>query len=161
VSRPEVAKAWNSPTTLYLARRLDDLSGGSPLAVLDLGCGDGTVMGQLLDHGHDLSGCDLPERLPALRDNLGKRLGDLFEEKIRVVADERKIPFDNGSFDVVYANQVIEHVRELDNRGNGPASGPVSLGAHLLPDSRPNPRPCGRALRSGRGRNKRAPCRTA
>lgn len=106
-------RRWDSPTTRYLAGRIDDIAGGRSLSILDLGCGDGRIIGQLLDLGHDLSGCDLEERLPALREKLGPRLGDSFGERIRVVSDEEKIPFAGGSFDIVYANQVIEHVGQL------------------------------------------------
>ncbi len=107
-------RAWNSPTTLYLARRLSSLARNARLTVLDLGCGDGTVLEQLLDYGHDLFGCDLPELRDAVRGRLAPRLGAAFEERVRVVEDGRTIPFADDTFDAVYANQVFEHVRDLD-----------------------------------------------
>lgn len=107
-------RAWNSPTTLYLARKLSSLSANRTLAVLDLGCGDGTVLEQLVQHGHDLFGCDLPDRRAALQKRLVPLFGEAFERHIRTVADEQTIPFDDGSFDIIYANQVFEHVRNLD-----------------------------------------------
>lgn len=114
MSVPAAGTDWNSPTTLYVARALPGLAGGRPLSVLDLGCGDGTVLAQLSGFGHDLSGCDLPDRREALRKKLAPLFGDSFAERIRIVKDEETIPFGNGSFDVVYANQVFEHVPNLD-----------------------------------------------
>ncbi|HEX2034098.1 MAG TPA: class I SAM-dependent methyltransferase [Chloroflexota bacterium] len=121
-------KPWNSPTTLYLARRLHDLAGeltgtagtagtagtGEPLAVLDLGCGDGTTLEHLLGYGFDLYGCELsaPGQQPGAR--LRAAFGETFAERIRLTNSERCIPFEDRRFDVVYASQVFEHVKFLD-----------------------------------------------
>jgi SAM-dependent methyltransferase len=107
-------KSWNSPTTLYLARSLSARSDGGTLTVLDLGCGDGSTLEQLADSGHDLFGCDLPERRGALEKRLAPVFGDSFTRRIRTVADEDRVPFADDSFDIVYANQVFEHVRNLE-----------------------------------------------
>ncbi|HUU33213.1 MAG TPA: class I SAM-dependent methyltransferase [Vicinamibacterales bacterium] len=108
------SKPWNSATTLYIARALQDAANGRRLTVLDMGCGDGLLMRSFADLGHDLYGFDLPDREAALREKMGPVFGDRFDEHIRIMADERRIPFDDASFDVVYANQVFEHVRFLD-----------------------------------------------
>lgn len=108
------SKPWNSATTLYLARALQATAAGRSLSVLDMGCGDGRVMRFLGDFGHRLHGFDLPDREAALREQMGPVFGAEFDERIRIMADERRIPFDDGMFDVVYANQVFEHVRFLD-----------------------------------------------
>lgn len=50
---------WNSATTLYIARRLQEIAGGRPIAVLDVGCGAGAGLGHLLEYGYDLYGYDL------------------------------------------------------------------------------------------------------
>ena len=107
-------KVWNSPTTLYLARSLSSRAGGGVLTVLDLGCGDGSTLAQLADSGHDLFGCDLPERRAALEQRLAPVFGDSFARRIRTVANEDRVPFDDDAFDIVYANQVFEHVRNLE-----------------------------------------------
>ncbi len=111
-------RAWNSATTLYLARRLQALRGEpgrtQPLAVLDVGCGDGTVMEQLLDYGHSLYGYELRASGQDPRGRLGARLGAEYDHRVRWASDERSIPFGDASFDVLYANQVCEHVRFLD-----------------------------------------------
>ena len=111
-------KRWNSASTLYLARKLETIAAGRRLAVLDMGCGDGLVMEQLLDSGHDFSGYDLvryvDEDEAGRRARLGRHFGATYEDRIKVIRSEREIPFPDASFDVVYANQVFEHVKFLD-----------------------------------------------
>lgn len=108
------AKAWNSATTLYIARALDEFAGDRRLDILDMGCGDGLLIRSFLDLGHEFYGFDLPDREAALREKMGPVFDGRFDDRIRIMADERRIPFDDGMFDVVYANQVFEHVRFLD-----------------------------------------------
>ena len=107
-------RSWNSATTLYIARKLDELSAGRTLKVLDLGCGAGVVMEQLFDYKHELYGYDLDYRKEPLVRTLGPRFGDMFEDRIRIAPDERTIPFESGMFDAIYANQVFEHVKFID-----------------------------------------------
>lgn len=108
------SQPWNSATTLYLARALQGIALGRPLSVLDLGCGDGRTISLLHRFGHELHGVDLPDRAEVLRQNLFPLFGDHFESRVRIVTDERRVPFETGQFDVIYANQVFEHVRFLD-----------------------------------------------
>jgi SAM-dependent methyltransferase len=107
-------RAWNSATTLYIARKLQEIAAGQRLHVLDMGCGEGTVISSLIDYGHVLHGFDLPDRAEALRTNMKLHFGGEYASRIRIMQDERRIPFDSARFDVVYANQVFEHVRFLD-----------------------------------------------
>lgn len=107
-------KNWNSPTTLYLARKLQSLAKGKSLSVLDLGCGEGIVLGYLLDYGYDLYGYDFPECNAALKKRLGPYFGASYNKHLHITDDERSIPFDDNSFDVIYANQVFEHIKFLD-----------------------------------------------
>ncbi len=104
-------KPWNSPMTLYIARRLQDIAKGQKIAVLDMGCGKGTTLEFLSDYGYDLYGYDFPECSEALRKKFSSYFGESYEKHIRFMEDERTIPFDDNSFDVVYANQVCEHVK--------------------------------------------------
>jgi SAM-dependent methyltransferase len=108
-------KPWNSPTTLYIARKLQSIAKGKPLSALDLGCGDGTVLEYLLEYGHDLYGYDFPECAAALKKRLSAYFGASFDKHIRITEDERSIPFGDKLFDVIYANQVFEHIRFLEN----------------------------------------------
>jgi SAM-dependent methyltransferase len=107
-------RSWNSATTLYIARKLEQLANGRRLAVLDAGCGDGTVLQHLLNYEHECYGYDLELRYEGLRERLGPHFKNEFENRLRLAPDERTIPFADASFDVVYANQVFEHVRFLD-----------------------------------------------
>jgi SAM-dependent methyltransferase len=109
------ARPWNSATTLYIGRTLQGIAAGRRLSVLDMGCGDGALIRQFLDLGHDFYGYDLPSREAALDAAMRPILGEAFDERIRIMRDERVIPFSDGQFDVVYANQVFEHVRFLDH----------------------------------------------
>ena len=65
-------------------------------------------------YGHELSGFDLPDKADALRARLGPLLGADFTARVRLMEDERRIPFEDQRFDVVYSNQVFEHIRFLD-----------------------------------------------
>ncbi|MGA1794319.1 MAG: class I SAM-dependent methyltransferase [bacterium] len=105
---------WNSSTTLYIARRLHDLAQGRRLSVLDMGCGDGTVIEHLLDYGYDLYGYDLAGVSGSLRDRVAAYADASGNDRIRTAPDDRSIPFEDDSFDVIYANQVFEHVRFID-----------------------------------------------
>ena len=111
-------RQWNSATTLYISRRLHEIAGGRALAVLDLGCGAGKTLSHLLDSGLDLYGYDLVSGEDEYADDRRVRLlphfGDRYASHIKVTQSERDIPFADESFDVVYANQVFEHVRFLD-----------------------------------------------
>lgn len=81
---------------------------------MKMGCGEGTIIQHLLDDGYDIYGYDFPHRLKILQKNFGEGvLGD-FDQHIKIAEDERHIPFENSLFDVVYANQVFEHVKFLD-----------------------------------------------
>lgn len=114
-------QSWNSATTLYIARKLgkiaesrSEVTKEKPLKVLDMGCGTGNLINYFKDYGHDLYGYDFPDRAHHLKNNLGDYFGEAYDDHIRIMRDERVIPFDDNQFDVIYANQVFEHVRFLD-----------------------------------------------
>ena len=110
-------KNWNSATTLYFAKRLYSINqeNTSRIAVLDMGCGDGTIIEYLFDYGYDLYGYDFPKREKSLRQRLESYWGDDFDHHIHFMNDEKIIPFGQDLFDVVYANSVFEHVKLFES----------------------------------------------
>lgn len=73
-------------------------------AILDVGCGTGKNLEALAEAG-DARGCDVsPEALDFCR-----RRG---LDKVTLQADPHVLPFDSGSFDLVTALDVIEHVED-------------------------------------------------
>jgi SAM-dependent methyltransferase len=83
------------------------LPGGGRL--LDLGCGSGSRVQALREQGYDACGCDLqfkdgPHRADLERQGLIRRIG---------LAPYR-LPFDDGDFDFLFSEQVLEHVRNWD-----------------------------------------------
>lgn len=80
---------------------------GSNKSVLDIGCGAGFLTNALVKVGHQVTGIDVSEKsLEAAR----KR--DTTEKVQYVKANAYALPFENESFDVVCAMDVLEHVEE-------------------------------------------------
>lgn len=76
------------------------------LNVLDLGCLDGTIGSVLIGDGHMVSGIDAsePAVTKAISRGLDARVGNL----------EERLPFDDGTFDAVFAGEIIEHVFKVE-----------------------------------------------
>jgi SAM-dependent methyltransferase len=94
-------------------RMLSDL--GTPLGpatkLLDLGCGEGNLVGAALSHGLDAYGCDLYDvkyswdwDAPGVRSELRAA------NRVRAILRPYRLPFDDSSMDVVISDQVFEHV---------------------------------------------------
>jgi SAM-dependent methyltransferase len=81
---------------------IDDLPSGS--SILDVGCSDGAMLepfvGRLEVHGVDAS-----RELVDVANSRGLRA---------MVADVESLPFDNATFDAVFAGEVIEHTISPD-----------------------------------------------
>lgn len=79
--------------------------------ILDFGCGPGTVVEAARSLGLDCSGTDAfyegEQDLPVVRKS------GLLGKAIRKI-EHGKIPFEDGSFDLIVSNQVLEHVEDLD-----------------------------------------------
>ncbi len=84
------------------------------IKVLDFGCGLGISVLELRDLGIDAYGVDINQ---SRIDNAQKKLS----EKQTIESSEifrqldQEIPFENNTFDYVYANQVLEHVVNLES----------------------------------------------
>ena len=79
-------------------------------AVLDVGCGPGTITVGLARRAGRVVGVDMSEDMAqAARDYAAtERIANVTFE----VGSAYELPFDDGSFDVVYAHQVLQHLAE-------------------------------------------------
>jgi SAM-dependent methyltransferase len=104
-------RLWTTAEAAYRDRILESLDPNPAARLLDLGCDDGawteSVRGRLAIPPEQVQGLELvPERAELARERgFDVRTGDLDDDW----------PFDDGSVDVVHANQVIEHVHRLDH----------------------------------------------
>jgi SAM-dependent methyltransferase len=105
---------------------------GPAARVLDFGCGDGASVHAWLEAGFDAWGCDIV----APDDDLGGRLRTIRSSPSR-------LPFGDGEFDLVYSEQVFEHVMNPDEaiRELSRVLRPHGVGLHFFP-SRYRPIEC-------------------
>lgn len=74
--------------------------------VLDVGCADGSSARVFKAGGKYVAGIDiLPEHL--------KKASKVCDE-VKLVDSSKKIPYENGTFDAIYAGEFIEHLTESD-----------------------------------------------
>jgi SAM-dependent methyltransferase len=95
------------------ARRLLELAGRRigerPLRVLDVGCGVGLTDRALLPHVESLEGVDVSP-------GMIERARDANPAAEYRVYDGRRLPFEDGGFDVSFAITVLHHVEPPDRR---------------------------------------------
>jgi SAM-dependent methyltransferase len=73
------------------------------LRVLDFGCGSGVLVAHLLSLGYDAYGCDIDVYWKADADHA---------ERLRLISRAPyRLPFDDGTFDVVVSTSVLEHAQ--------------------------------------------------
>lgn len=78
------------------------------LKILDIGCGDGSLLARLKNTQHELYGVDVAkEQLEIAREN------GLEAEYLNL--DDNPLPFENDFFDIIICSEVIEHVLLPDN----------------------------------------------
>lgn len=103
---------------------------GSPVRLLDVGCGDGQLLTYLtenlriLNHSlkFDMYGFDVGDHGVQLKgfiestiSNLSKKIPDVsWPDRISTISTDDKWPYSNGFFDIVISNQVLEHVNNHD-----------------------------------------------
>jgi glycosyltransferase involved in cell wall biosynthesis len=73
-----------------------------PMSVLDLGCSDGQLADRIRSLGHEVTGVDIEKH-----DGVGERVDVFIEADL-----DRGLPSGLGTFDVVLAADVFEHVRD-------------------------------------------------
>ena len=80
---------------------------------LDYGCGDGRLVAFVAAEGHDFWGAETYYDSEDFRATSENRTAPGARDRIRLLDDEFRIPFDDETFDFVCSNQVIEHVHDL------------------------------------------------
>ncbi|MBC7977120.1 MAG: 3-demethylubiquinone-9 3-O-methyltransferase [Myxococcales bacterium] len=91
----------------WIAAEIDRAFGGASCRVLDLGCGAGFLSNYLAMRGHDVTGIDTtPENLTVARAN------DASRSARYELGDACALPYAAGSFDVVCAMDLLEHVED-------------------------------------------------
>jgi 2-polyprenyl-3-methyl-5-hydroxy-6-metoxy-1,4-benzoquinol methylase len=94
-----------SVNTLNLDRLkiFDDMVNGlgSKLQILDVGCGDGVISEPLIKRGHFVAAVDLPKVVTA---------GAKCKVSQVMAGDAETLAFADGTFDLVIASEVLEHL---------------------------------------------------
>lgn len=93
----------------YVLRHAEDKS--SP-RVLDFGCGNALLVRALLDRGVQCFGAEI---FYGARDHRSAHMPGLLSAGIvRQIPPDGRLPFDDDYFDIIFSNQVFEHVEHLD-----------------------------------------------
>lgn len=95
------------------AVQISERLGPMPGRVLDVGCGTGVLVQRLIAMGHDATGIDVSPRLVAVgRERIGRDLGAGQGSVESLVCGDflRADLDDRGPFDLVYTNDVLEHI---------------------------------------------------
>ena len=116
---------------------------GSGNKVLDIGCRDGSISRMIMEKGNTVSGVDVSTNQVSLARENGV-------EAYHVNADSA-LPFEDGTFSLVFAGEVIEHVLDTD-RFVCEARRVLSPGGKILLTT-PNVASFGRRMLLGLGRN--------
>ncbi|HEY3423779.1 MAG TPA: class I SAM-dependent methyltransferase [Negativicutes bacterium] len=91
---------------------VDKHAGTKQLRILDIGCGPGIFMEELLRRGHYVVGMDMTEKMVReAYDNTQKKYS---ERAACVLGDIEYIPFKNNSFDLILCIGVLSYLQEED-----------------------------------------------
>lgn len=100
----ELQTACTMPETRYILERLGNVNGKK---TLEIGCGCGEASVYFAKHGADVTATDLSPGMV----ELAKKVAAYHQVTINgVVCSADNLPFENGSFDIIYAANVMHHV---------------------------------------------------
>lgn len=92
----------NFESNLTFIQRLSLLK--TPQCILEIGSGKGALVHELENLGHTVTGTEInPEYMAYAREEYGIDL-------VPITADSPKLPFEDGSFDLVVSFDVFEHI---------------------------------------------------
>lgn len=93
---------------------MEEHGGKPPLNVLDIGCGTGVILREVLDRGHYATGMDISGNMLNKAQELTR---DYPQERVFFMQNDiEKMPFTKNSFDVVLCVGVLEYL-EQDEKG--------------------------------------------
>ena len=102
----------NSANDSFLVREFERLTPSG--AGLDYGCGAGHLISYAVRRGLDFWGAETyygdPEQW---QPHVDAEIPDDARDRIRLLDDRLRIPFDDATFDFVCSNQVLEHVKDI------------------------------------------------
>ncbi len=82
------------------------------LRILDFGCGRGLLVAFIKSMGFDAYGVDISEKyVSASRAYFSRNYQN--ENVLSVIGDDSRTSFDDGYFDIILSDQVLEHVEHL------------------------------------------------
>lgn len=97
-----------------ILKRIDEFAESQPLKILDIGCGPGVILKELLQKGHHVCGIDISEKMAATaKTNLGKACSN---NTGCLQGDAESLPFINDHFDVIICAGVLSYL-EVDHKG--------------------------------------------
>lgn len=78
------------------------------LNIVDVGCGNGDEVFHFIQKGYNAFGCDF-------RFKSGSHVESLQASKrLKVIDSDYRLPFPDHFADIVYSNQVVEHVKDIE-----------------------------------------------
>ena len=91
---------------------VDKYAGAKQLRILDIGCGPGIFMEELLRRGHHVIGMDMTEKM--VREAFENTQKKYSERAACVLGDIENIPFKYGSFDLILCIGVLSYLQEQE-----------------------------------------------
>ncbi len=98
--------------------------------IVDVGCGNGDEVFYFLEKGYNAFGCDF-------RFKSGSHVEDLqHRERLKLIDSDYRLPFCDDFADIVYSNQVVEHVHDIEGFFNEieRITKPGGIGVHCYPN---------------------------